>query len=288
MKSFLIKCSIFLTIGFCLLFLICEGIMRYPLSVNANYFNRWFTTYQVIAKSNENIESDTLYIGDSVAGQFFRPEEQKNHLAYTASILMPGQYILAANTIKSNPNLKSIILINGPLTIGQSFGQYTTYPYFIKPFYLKRNFPHITQQLQNKINQYPYASFFQYSIVKLAPFSDVDCTENQPTDNQYMLSSLAIEYLKKLDKLCQENNIMLRVVSSPTMDSYIEQTNNWAGLKQQIQSEKLDEIFEGYFESIQYLAEDQFIDGFHIKANRQLDCKQHITKFLKNFYAIKS
>lgn len=281
MKEYLSRFVIFLLVGFLLLGLVCEGIMRYPQAFNAGYFNRWFSTYQVISKSHEKIDSDTLFIGDSVAGQIFRPENRKNHIAYTAAILMPGHYIIAANAIKANPDLKSIVLISGPLTIGFEFEQFTTYPYFIKPFYKKEYFPHISEHLQTKIDGYPYSEFYQYSMIKLAPFADVDCTSKAPKDENYALSKLSIEYLKKLNQLCQEYDIELRILSGPIEQSHFEKTNDWAFLRNQIKEEGLESLFKGFFESIKYLEKDKFIDGFHIKTDQVLECKAHLMEQLQ-------
>ncbi len=281
MKRLISKYLLFLSIGFLVLCGICGGIMKYPNVFDAGYFNRWFSTYQVISRSNHNIDSDTLYLGDSVAGQIYRPEERKNYLAYTAAILMPGYYMLAANAIKSNPNIKSIVLISGPLTIGYEFEQYTTYSYFIKPFYLKKNFLYFTKNLQSKIDQYTYSSFFQYPIVKLAPFSDIDCSKDGTPNNNYMLSDISLEYLIKLQQLCKENNIELRLLSAPIMDTYISKTNDWQHLRQQIKKEGLENLFKGFFESIKYLEEESFIDGFHIETKYINESKAHLKKHLQ-------
>lgn len=285
MIRYLSKFSLFVGIGLLILWLLCDFIMANPMLFNPNHFDRWFSTYQVMSKSERNIESDTLFLGDSVAGQLIRPEENKNHLAYTAAILTSGQFILAYNAIKNNPRLKQIILILGPLNIGDDFEQFTTYAYFVKPFYTTKNQPHITPHLQAKIDQAPYSNFFQYSVAKLLPFSDIDYSDYKKPSEKFRFSELSISYLKKIVALCEKEKIQLSLFSGPVKQSYLTNSNDWEIYKKQIKEEGLESLFEDYFESILYLEDEKFIDGIHVHQEYIATCKTHLLNYISEVAA---
>lgn len=270
MKSFLLKLGVFSLLGLGLLTLICDGAMKFPVSFEKIGFSKdWFKLYQIIKTSEDTIASDTLFIGDSVAAQLFPPDQRRNFITTNAGVLMPGQYIIAANSIEANPNLKSIVLIGAPISIGAKFEGYLTMNGFIKPFYSKKNLEHFDQILHKKISKKPLASYYQNNLVKFLPFSDINFVNPRDTTTNYLeqfqLSDISITYLRKLHKLCSEKNIKLHILATPLNDSFRTNTSDWATLKEQIKVEKLDNLFYKYFDTMSYLSKEKFTDGAHLK-----------------------
>lgn len=282
MNLFLLKIIKFVAIGLTLLFFLCEGAIQFPsLMEKTGYAKKWFKVYSIASKSKSNIMSDTLFIGDSVGGQLFPYTDKSNYLPINGAILMPGQYILANNAIQENPNLKCIVLVATPVFIGAKFEHYLTCNNFVKPFYSKKNYKHFTPLLKEKLNQHRFTSFYRLGISKFAPFSEIDFHDNIPR-NDFLLSDIAIEYLKMLDQLCQKKDITLKLVSGPISQKYYTNTKDWSALKAQVKKEKLSTIFNGYFESITYLSEDKFHDGAHLKSKFIPENKTRLLAYINN------
>ena len=275
MKRFLVRISIFFTVGFFLLYGIGELFLRYPVfAEKIGYSESWFRVYKIASRSKEDINSEILYLGDSGAGQMFPYTEQKHYLPINGAILIPGQYILASNVIKANPNLKSIVLIANPLSIAAKFEDSFTCNNFVKPFYTKENLPHFSDLLLKKVTIKPVTKFYKYGFVKLLPFSDIDYFNQKP--ELTILSDISLEYIRKLVALCRKNNISLTIHSGAVDIVYKEKTNDWTDMKAQIKNEGLTEVFRGFFEHMKYYESNQFITGQHLRKEYLADFKTYI------------
>ena len=125
MKKFTINIFIFFSIGFGLL-----SFIAHTLVSTDNYFSNkqsWIKVYQRIAKSKGRIVETTLYLGDSVGGQFYPFGEKDNYLTSNGSVLAIGTYILAYNAIKHNPQINTIVIVSVPNVIGHKFERSRTY-----------------------------------------------------------------------------------------------------------------------------------------------------------------
>lgn len=278
MRAFILKVIGFGAIGILLLFSICEVALILPSAFQKIGFSKnWFVVYQIISASKDNIESDTLYLGDSIATQLFPPKQKKNYITTNAGTLMPGQYMIAANAIESNPDLKCIVLASIPAALGVRFEGFLTFNGFVKPFYTRQNEEYFTPELVAKINKSPYGRLYKTSLAKFLPFSDINYFDDVviPVE-EFRFSDVAIQYLKMLDELCKQKNIALHIVSSPLEKSFYTKTDNWKSLRKQLKEEQLDVLFEPYFNSIKYLDEEGFSDGLHIKQDLVPEIKTHL------------
>ncbi len=72
-------------------------------------------------------------------------------------------------------------------------------------------------------------------------------------------------YLKKFKRFCDSNNLKLILLSPPILEQYFQDTKNWKEMRQQIRENQLEDVFEHYFESIEYLPQECFRDSIHLK-----------------------
>lgn len=264
MKRFLTKIFTFLLVAGGLFYAVCKLALLYPTAFESiGYSEKWFKVYRIASKSKEKIASDTIFIGDSVGAQFFPYTDGQNYMPINGAILMPGQYIIAANTIASNPDLKCIVVVCSPISLGSKFGAILTCNNFVKPFYQKENFKHITPSLRQKIEAKPFAWFYQFPVIKFLPFSDVNYIDGP--EEPYDLSEVSEEYLKKLIDLCESQNVAIKFVSPPLKNTLLVESDNWSVMKTQLKVAKLDSYFQDYFKNIEYLEQDKFIEGIHLK-----------------------
>jgi hypothetical protein len=265
MKKLIAKSILFVIIGFIIL-----NIIGYWI-INNEYLSgtlSWGYVQKSIRKSKQlNPEKiKVIILGESVANQFFPLNKHPNSLTTSAAVLMPGQYILAYNAIKQNPNLKYIVLMFNPITISSRFEQKNTYNNFLKPFYSIEYLPLFNQFLLDKISQIRLAHMVIFPFVKTAPlFSDTDFRKAKKSKWSPHLYDITIQYLQKIKDLCHKHNIELVVVSTPLRKGRNRRYKNWETLKKQVKENRLGDIFKGYFENIIYIHNKYLEDGVHLK-----------------------
>ena len=263
MKIFFIKIVLFLVLAYSLLTIIANIVI--PLGKPAFLSEAWFSVYERIMRSKQKIDSETIFIGDSVADQIFNFKKTKNSLTCNAAILMAGHYILAYNAIKNNPQIKTVVLVSVPQEINTEFERRQVYNNFTLPFFSFENLKHIDSVIYSKFNKFPRSYFMLPFANKILPFSDIDYACGEKRKNRDVLSDVTIHYLHKLRELCDANNIKLKIISPPVSQKLYKKTNNWEKMKQQIGELNMNYIFGDYFKNIRYLSENKYKDGLHLK-----------------------
>ncbi len=264
MKQLILKAVIFFILGFIIL-----NITAYWLLKNKNYISTvgWRSVLRAINNVDglDRSKIKVIILGDSVGNQIFPRETHPNSLTSNGSVLAVGHYILAYNAIKRCRNLKYVVLASIPSAIGQSFERKFTYNNVMKPFYTFENLPLFSELIRGKINQKRLSHFVIFPFIKIAPFlSDIVFSGAIKENVGNPLSDLSMEYLKKLYRLCRENDIKLIVVSPP-VPRHLQKKLNLKKMKAQIIKNKLGHIFKGYFKSIMYLAGKHFEkDNVHL------------------------
>lgn len=243
----------------------------------------WMNVYERINRSKQKGNFKRFYIGDSVGNQLFNFDSVPNSLCSNAAVSIAGNYILVESLIKSNPQIEEIILVSVPNDIGWNFEQKLTHNNFVKPFLSFRNLKYFDPLLRDKLWEKPASWLFLFYAVKILPLSDVDFSQKNAESVSYLeeiklttLSDIAVLYLKKLDRLCKDNQIKLTIVSPPVPQHWQSETNDWAEMRAQIESLGLQAIFNSYLNDIEYYPNNNFQDGLHLKEKFILKARQEL------------
>lgn len=222
----------------------------------------WARVFLRVQGSKKKIQSDTLFIGDSVAGQVF-PFNNDNQLTSNGSVLTAGNYLLVANALARNEQIKTVIYLSLPQIIGHDFARKRSCNNFIKPFFTTNHFSHFDETIFEAANQHPTSYLYLLPAYRFLPVAEI----NFATDKAFAkdtLSPFAVHWLKRMVHLCQEKNVELLLASPPAALSNKEKYNDWASLKSQIQEdEDLRYAFRKYFASIRYYPDDYLRDNIH-------------------------
>ena len=222
--------------------------------------------YFAIQKSNRNLNSDVLILGDSVAHQLYEPEKHNEHyesLACNQAISLAGQYILLENYLKNNTHTKNVYLIYHPISFANRLDQRFTFNYFLKPFYKSCYLKFITPRTIDIISKMRYIKYLDIPIVRYTNVPLViESAQNEEGANQewYTLSDLSIEYLHKIKALAIKHKLKLMVIS-PFLDK---KYNGYSSedFTEAVNNNGLNDIFEGYF-NFKYLDSSNFNDHIH-------------------------
>jgi len=262
MKRFITKLISFLLIFALIYFLAAEYIYS-----SHNYLSKQFSFSHVldrIQRSKQKIDSDTLYIGDSVAEQLFSFYKNKNSLTINGSVLMSGQYILLNNIMKRN-DIKHIYLIVSPLSLNQDFSDPRVFNNFIKPFYSIKYISAFDPIIFDKLNTQPFTHLFLLSGFKFLPFSDIRFPNSTEMSSE-SLSAVNLIYLNKLFALAKSKNIELHFVSTPVPDIYECQFDSLGQNLDSTQRILAQHLIE-YKKTIKYLPLSAFRDSLHLSSN---------------------
>lgn len=289
MKDFLKRILIFFVVAFFGLNVL--GYLRVQ-PVFIQYMNNrkggWLKVYERINRSNTNLKTKRVYIGDSVGNQLFDIDKTPNSLTSNAAVSLVGNFILINNFINNNPNLEEVVLVSVPNDIGWNFEQKLTHNNFVKPFLTFNNLRYFDEVISSKLWKKPQSWLYLFFGVKVLPFSDIDFSErNSAVNANYLeeiklttLSDIAISYIQKLDDLCRKNSIKLIIISPPVPQHWLEDSDDWSEMREQIQQHNLTNILGDYINSVVYYPDDYFYDGLHLKKKFIKDSKENILEVL--------
>lgn len=223
----------------------------------------WLRIYTRIYASQRQISKDTVYVGCSVAGQFL-PFNNDNFLTSNGAVYPIGNYFLIKNVLQNNPNVNCIIYLSVPNVLGDKMSQDVTYKYFVKPFYTLENrkeilaSPTVSQVL--KKNKFLDLNLLNgYKLLSLDDFN-YDDFDKTPDD---FLSPECIEWLIKIENYCIDNEVSFHLVSPPVPIGKREATNNWNGIRKQVEGTILEETINTYLNSIIYVDNQYLSDENH-------------------------
>ncbi len=278
MKKFIVRGIVFVILAFSGYGIIAH-IRVSPLFIEFNNTRKggWIKIHERINRSKEKNSFKRIYIGDSVGNQLFNFDSVPNSLCSNAAVTLAGNYILIENLLVSNPQIDEIILVSVPNDIGFNFEQKLTFNNFIKPFLSFRNLKYFDEIIREKLWTKPISWLYIFYAMKMIPLNDIDFSLNNENQFNYLeeikltsLSDIAIHYIKKLDSLCNKNNIQLQIISPPVPNHWKDDTNNWDEMRVQIDSLGLSAIFSSFLDDINYYPDEFFPDGLHL-ANRHIE-----------------
>ena len=259
-----IKVIVFLAIGFAI-FLFIES--RFEVSPVGDL------VYKVLELSKKKNNCDEIIIGDSVGLQLFNVGKQGNTLSLTSNqaVSMAGQYILIANYIKANPGkLRKIWFVIHPVMFINNLDQPYTFNYFFLPFFSNEYDEYFSARVLEHMRKYKYyfiarKSWAKVFIRKHLDFFPVDYSKlirGRVAFKDWRLSPISIEYLVKLQALCREHNIRIRLISPPLKKKF---AADYTFMKIQIKENGLEDMFGGYLENLIVLEDSAFKDEVHLK-----------------------
>jgi hypothetical protein len=267
MKQFIMKSS-FLVVSLLAIVFVQKTIFsqRYSYDIAAD-------VYQVIEWSHKSTEYRKVILGDSVTRQIFPPETQADsdyyHLASNQAISMLGQYIILENYLKNNAShTDEVVLIMVPWGLSNNLDQPWTFNYVLLPFFSEENESYISDYALTRIKRNPYYFLSRIKLLRyFAVYMRIDYSEvkggwNWP-DQDY-LSPLSIEYIKRMNRLCNEYNIAFRILPGPLSDKT--KNKDYSFMIQQTKDNGLHELFAEYFQRFSNHPNEAFQDdGYHLK-----------------------
>lgn len=235
------------------------------LSSKVFFKQDWLRINERIETSKRKIQGDTIYVGCSVAGQLF-PYNKNNQLTSNGSTYPIGNYFLIKNAIKNNPNIKSVIYMTVPDVIGHNLCKSRTYKYFVKPFYTFENKKEIlsSQEVSKVLEKNLFLDLCLFDSYKLLSIDDYNYSNGEP--ESFSMSTIAMEWLSKIDSLCTVNNVEFQIASPPVPISKKIKSNNWSEIKSKIHGTDLEPLFNTYFKTILYLDDKYLRDHIHWKS----------------------
>ncbi len=289
MKNNIFKLSIFITV----LLIIVIGLDLlsaqntdfsefFGVLTNSSEFSRYHgnsgTTeiIPVIEKVQTKDSCTKLIIGDSVCFQLFNDLQTCNNTYCIAgsnrAITLTGQYILAHEFLQNHPDATDIYLVIIPDTFDAYFDTTFGYNYAVMPFVETNTFSLLDEDTIESAAKIYGKPFLQKKIVNLIDYSCVNRKlyfnyinqhGNIPDDEIELASCQAIQYLNKMDQLCQNYHVNFHLLPGPIADN----TNRREQLNRQIHyfyKHNMENITSQYFKNITYYPESQFRDGTHL------------------------
>lgn len=266
MLRFLIKISIYAILFLGILELLC--VLLSPriafckkIGIKKNYQGAATLLY----KARKKIDSDTIHLGDSVARQIFPPQLADHHLTGNATILLSGNYILTKELIEHNPHITDIYLGQIPAALRCEYEHKNTVNNFVKPFLSLYNGYFLIPQVLQKLKEHPYTLWYLSYASKFAPLDEYNLGHDAPEAAH--ISEYNIEFLKKIIKLCNQNNVKLHLYSPPLSDNRIKRLETYNTDFLSEEDAILKPYFEDYYNSFKFVEEARFSDGMHLNKN---------------------
>jgi hypothetical protein len=254
-----------------------------PMFIKQQILNqKWLNIRDRLEISKENIQHDTLYVGDSVGGQLLS-FNGKNQLLSNGSIYAAGNYFLIKNAILNNPNINTVIYLTVPDVVGHKMARERTFNYFVKPFYTFENKKHIEESklTMNILRKNKYLSYNLFNSIKLLRLDDYNY-EDDIVKSPDSLSLESLEWLERIFTLCSNKKVKFHLASPPVGKSKKEKYNNWNKIRQQVENSILRGSFENYFNTIIYEDESNLKDNLHWKKKYIEENKGRFLKAIKS------
>jgi len=262
MKKFLVV----MAVNMVLLAVILEILSERVLS-SYNHFSgklSWFWMNLYEQSLGQDLGSDTLVLGCSVAHQLYMTNPRKNYKITTGVDLMITSYLYAEKALKGNPGLKTIVIVTVPMSLCQSFENKFSYNMFVKPYYTFSNFRYFDGYLHELVARRPLALLTVFPFFKMLPVSDFNYQDDR-MHSYLALSDFAARYLTKLRVFAAKHRIRIVLVPSPVNEKFMKYSRNCEPLRRSIRQHGLGRLFEGYFESIVTYPDSCFSDEVHFK-----------------------
>ncbi len=259
MKKFGLHFCVFILLPIALVAL----LFNTPVSL---FLNNAAPVYELVEKTeNQQLQTRTLLLGDSVCREFF--EEKKNDTVYclceNQSYEVPGNYLLLKSLLDNGSKFKKLKLIINPRTLTSSLNQKYTYNYFVKPFrdHLKDL---ESRDVDNLEQNFPAFDFLKFRFSNFEIQEAYDIYQNAQKDS-LVVSEVNHRYLAKIDSICRANNIDFELIAPPLPKSTVPYLKKF--------NQETREQFRPYFESVIFYDSEMSKDGLHHISAEQFKLK---------------
>lgn len=262
MKKFILRSVIFIIIA-----LSIPTIFLTYLFVTGKYesYVNGFETYVSIRKSTQKSNRKKLLLGDSVAKQmvmYNKDNTNVNSLACNQAISMVGQYLLFKNYLAAGNKIDTAILLMNPvISFKNNLDQLLTFHYFLKPFYNEQYKTEFSPTVYRQIEKIPFYKASQFPLIKASNWSP-DFKSGDPAPTSF-LSPISLEYLLKIKRVAEENNIVFLIYPPPLRKSLKSTIDSMRVSK--LNTPGLEKEFALYFSRITYIDDKYYVDGPHFK-----------------------
>jgi hypothetical protein len=251
----------FLLIGFVFLNGLAQGIISFT---SGPELVRWRQVANVIEKSRRKIPGTVVVLGDSVAAQLFSSLTTANSLTINGAVMNCGQYILAYNALTRNPQIKTLVLILHPESVGFGFERRTIYSSFVKPFYTPANVKHFSRLVWSKMRTRPLSYLTILPLIKVARcFPDIRFPGRDKAVG--LFSDTSLEYLHRIEGLAEAHRVQLILLSPPLRTSFKKRIMN--RFRPEVDRNGLKARFGPYFKRLVFVEDKHFQDRVHLRSD---------------------
>ncbi|MCB0787561.1 MAG: hypothetical protein KDC02_25490 [Flavobacteriales bacterium] len=233
------------------------------IAVGLGYPKTWIKVLERVQAADRGTASDTLFLGDSVAGQLM-PFDHDHILTSNGSVYVAGNHLLVQKALDRSPALRTVVYMTVPHVLGHKFERKRTWGNFVKPFISSEMLPLMDSSITTVLDEHPWASTLRFLPAKFLPISDVDLENgvDRPLDE---LSPFAIHWLTSLHELCMAHDLDLVLVSPPVGEYLRAKTNDWERMRRQVAGSQLEPLIKEYLNSVRYHPDSCLVDRTHWK-----------------------
>lgn len=263
MKRFFIQLCIFGLLAFCAVYAFGEGLYCLITKMETNFLNNAdYKVTEAILRSRKHKKVKKLVLGDSVCSSLYGECQDSSVycMAATVAITPVGHYLLCANFFEKNKEQlpEEVILILNPLCWTSTMTGGLFYSTFTKNFFNHEFKNFLDEEEINYLNGETCGSLCNYRWYQLTPY--VPELRNVQ-DGGVGIAPIQYKYTMMIKKMCKRKGIAFRLLSGPMRQSY-EEYVECVKMSNELFNQPL---FEGYFESIKYLPDNNFGDQLHLK-----------------------
>lgn len=224
--------------------------------------NADYKVTEAILRSRKHKKVKKLVLGDSVCASLYGncQDSVVYCLAATVAITPVGHYLLCANFLENNKEQlpEEVVLILNPLCWTNTMTGGLFYSTFTKNFFNDEFKNYLDKEEIDYLNDETFGKLCDYRWYQLTPY--VPKLHNTQ-DKGIGIAPIQYKYTMMLKDMCMRKGISFRLLSGPMRES----------LEEEVESVKksnelfANHLFDGYFISIKYMPDDNFVDGLHLK-----------------------
>lgn len=287
MRKFLGRMAGILT---CILFLfLCLNFLFYRFGKQSRLVA--FEVYDAIDLVGRQTDYTGVLLGDSVARQFFSPDDQQKnqdicYLATNQAIMPVGNYLLLGKYLKNNPQTQVVYYMARPDSLCSAMNFHYTYSYFVTPLYIAENKKYLDnatiKEIEDKYGKiFAENNYIKWLLAKYPKLLDMynnACSSLDSINEKWSKvenADISILYLHKIKELCDEKGIEFHILSVPVSEDY---EFDFSGLKTAMKQYEMDELYEELLNSVEYISADEFVDGIHLNSDYVEENKERIQR----------
>ena len=242
------------------------GVLSY-LYITKKYesFVNGSEVYTSIKISNQKSKKKKLLLGDSVAKQLFmynHDNTEINSLACNQAISMVGHFLLFKNYLATGNKIDTVVMLISPvISFENNLDQLYTFHYFLKPFYKAEYKAEFSENVNRQIKKIPFYKASQFPLIIASNWSP--SFKSNDLKIKSFLSPITQEYLLKIKRLAENNNITFLIYPTPLRRSLKNSIDSIRSSK--VSTPGLEKEFSFYFNKINYIDDKYYSDLPHLK-----------------------